>query len=59
LQTCQTKSAASQVHDWVVHKLGVLFGLVGHRVKNPQNYTSKGQGTRLYFFPKCSIGLVN
>ncbi len=22
LQTCQTKSAASQVHDWVVYKLG-------------------------------------
>ena len=33
LQTCQTKSAASQVHDWVVYKLGALFGSVGHRVK--------------------------
>ena len=33
LQTCQTKSAASQVHDWVVYKLGVLLGSVGHRVK--------------------------
>ena len=28
-----TKSAASQVHDWVVYKLGTLFGSVGHRVK--------------------------
>ena len=25
-QTCQTKSAASQVHDWVVYKLGSLLG---------------------------------
>ena len=33
LQTCQTNSAASQVHDWVVYKLGTLFGSVGHRIK--------------------------
>ena len=33
LQTCQTKSAVSQVHDWVVYKLGTLIGSVGHRVK--------------------------
>ena len=33
LQTCQTKSAASQVHDWVVYKLGTFLGSVGHRVK--------------------------
>ncbi len=33
LHTCQTKSAASQVHDWVVYKLGALLGSVGHRVK--------------------------
>ena len=33
LQTCQTKSAASQVHDWVVYKLGALLGSVGHKVK--------------------------
>ena len=33
LQTCQTKFVASQVHDWVVYKLGALFGSVGHRVK--------------------------
>ena len=32
-QTCQTKSADSQVHDWVVYKLGSLLGSVGHRVK--------------------------
>ncbi len=32
LQTCQTKSAASQVHDCVVYKLGTLLGSVGHRV---------------------------
>ena len=33
LQTCQKKSASSQVHDWVVYKLGSLLGSVGHRVK--------------------------
>jgi hypothetical protein len=33
LQTCQTKSADSQVHDWVDYKLGSLLGSVGHRVK--------------------------
>jgi hypothetical protein len=33
LQTCQTKSAASQVHEWVVYKLGALLGSVGRRVK--------------------------
>jgi hypothetical protein len=33
LQTCQTKSADSQVHDCVVYKLGTLLGSVGHRVK--------------------------
>jgi hypothetical protein len=33
LQTCQTKSTVSQVHDWVVYKLGSLLGSVGHRVK--------------------------
>ena len=33
LQTCQVKSASSQVHDWVVYRLGVLLGLVCHRVK--------------------------
>ena len=33
LQTCQTKSAVSQVYDSVVCKLGVLLGSVGHKVK--------------------------
>ena len=33
LQTCQVKSAASRVHDWVVHRFGGLLGSVGHRVK--------------------------
>ena len=33
LETCQTKSATTQVHDWVVYKLGTLLGSVGHRVK--------------------------
>ena len=33
LQTCRTKSVVSQVHDWVVYKMGTLLGSVGHRVK--------------------------
>ncbi len=33
LQTCQSKSVGTQVHDWVVHRLGVIFSSVGHRVK--------------------------
>ncbi len=27
------KSATTQVHDWVVHRLGGILGSVGHRVK--------------------------
>jgi hypothetical protein len=33
LKTCKVKSTDSQVHDWVVYHLGVIFGSVGHRVK--------------------------
>jgi hypothetical protein len=33
LQTCQGKSVATQVHDWVVRRLGVILICVGHRVK--------------------------
>ena len=33
LETCQVKSAASQVHDWVVYRLGGILGSVGHKVK--------------------------
>ena len=33
LETCQTKSLVSPVHEWVVYKLGSLLGSVGHRVK--------------------------
>jgi hypothetical protein len=32
-QTCQVKSEASQVHDWVVYRLGDILGSVGHKVK--------------------------
>ena len=32
-QTCQVKSAASQVHDWVVYRLGGILGSVGHKLK--------------------------
>ena len=33
LQTCQTQSVAFQTHDWVVYKVVVIFGSVGHKVK--------------------------
>ncbi len=33
LQTCQGKSAATQVHDWVVCRLGGILSSVGHLVK--------------------------
>jgi hypothetical protein len=33
LQTCKVKSASSQVHDWVVYRLGGIFGSMGHRLK--------------------------
>jgi hypothetical protein len=33
LQTCQVKSEDSQVHDWVVYRLGDILGSVGHKVK--------------------------
>jgi hypothetical protein len=33
LQTCKVKSVSSQGHDWVVYRLGDIFGSVGHRVK--------------------------
>jgi hypothetical protein len=33
LQTCQVKSVTSQVHDWVVYRLGGILGSVGHKVK--------------------------
>ena len=33
MQTCQAKSAATQVHDWVVYRFGGILGSVGHRVK--------------------------
>jgi hypothetical protein len=33
IQTSQVKSADSQVHDWVVYRLGGILGSVGHKVK--------------------------
>ena len=33
MQTCQVKLADSQVHDWVVYRLGGILGSVGHKVK--------------------------
>ena len=31
--SAQNKSAVTQVHDWVVYRLGGILGSVGHRVK--------------------------
>ena len=33
LETCQTKSTTSQVHDWVVYNMGALLGSVGDKDK--------------------------
>jgi hypothetical protein len=46
LQTCQAKSAATQVHDWVVRRLGDILSSVGHRVKinNIKPSTGKERG---------------
>jgi hypothetical protein len=46
LQTCKVKSVVSQVYDWVVYRLGGIFGSVGHRVKIHKitSATGKEQG---------------
>ena len=33
IQTCQRQSAALPTHEWIVHRLSLLFRSVGHRVK--------------------------
>ena len=33
MQTCQVKSAVSQLHEWVVYRLGGILGSVGNKVK--------------------------
>jgi hypothetical protein len=45
LQTCHTKSAASQVHDWVVYKLGALLGkfIKLHRQRTRNVVTSRSK----------------
>ena len=43
LQTSQSSSTDSQVHDWVVYKLGTLLGSVGHRVKIHKNTSATGK----------------
>ncbi len=40
---CQTKSTTSQVHDWVVYKLGTLLGSVGNRVKMHKSTPATGK----------------
>jgi hypothetical protein len=46
LQTCKTKSVVTQVHDWVVRRLGGILSSVGHRVKihNITPVTGKERG---------------
>ncbi len=46
LQACRVKSAYSQVHDWVVYRLGGILGSVGHKVKihKIKSVTGKGRG---------------
>ena len=43
LQTCQVKSAVSQVHEWAVYRLGALLDSVGHRVKIHKITTATGK----------------
>lgn len=33
LQTCQVKSEVTQIHDWVVYRLGGILDSVCHRFK--------------------------
>jgi hypothetical protein len=44
LQTCRVKSVDSQVHDWVVYRVGGILGSVGHRVKIHKITTGTGNG---------------
>ncbi len=46
MQTCQVTSVVSQVHDWVLYRLGDILGSVVHRVKiHKIRYTTdKGRG---------------
>ena len=32
IKTCQTKSSSQPTHDWVVYRLSVILGSVGHYV---------------------------
>ncbi len=43
MQTCQAKSAATQVHDWGVYRLGGILGSVVHRVKIHKITTATGK----------------
>ena len=43
MQTCQVKTEATQVHDWVVYRLGVILGSVGHRVKIHKITSAQGK----------------
>jgi hypothetical protein len=43
LQTCQVKSAATEVYDWAVYKLSGILGSVGHRVKIHKITSAKGK----------------
>jgi hypothetical protein len=43
LKTCKVKSTVSQAHDWVVYRLGGIFGSVGHRVKIHKITSSTGK----------------
>jgi hypothetical protein len=45
LQTCQAKYAVTQVHDWVVYRLGGVLGSVGRvKIHNITPATGKERG---------------
>jgi hypothetical protein len=58
LQTCQVctpaKSAATEVHDWVVYRLGDMLGSVGHRVKIHKITPVRGRNWRMWKFGTTS-----
>ena len=55
-QKCHAKSPDTQVHDWVVHRLGGILSSVGHRVKihNITPATGKERGD-VEIFPQVYL----
>jgi hypothetical protein len=48
LQTCQSKSTATQIHDWFVYKISGFLGSVGHRVKIHKITSARGKNGTIW-----------